>query len=198
VDAGLGIRLRPTNTLYLEVYARYARLNNLFTVCAPTTEELLLNKDTFLDYFYSNHNRWTVGVELLYHYQDIVQLSFDAHYYHWSLIKMETPESFTFDELARYGNPAWDTHLRVDVFFNRQWSIYSDNTFAGSRKALLTDGTKRSLKPTIDLNLGVRYNINRWIYVYAQLNNFIHRHNDIYYGYQTQGINGQIGFHWDF
>ena len=65
-------------------------------------------------------------------------------------------------------------------------------------KALLTDATVTELKPIIDLRLGVKYNMNRWLSFYGQLNNYLHRFNDIYYGYQSQGINGEIGLTWIF
>ncbi len=198
VDAGLGIKIRPVNTLYLDIYARYAVLNNQLTMCTPTLAQLQADKDTYLGYMYSRYDRWTVGLQLLYHYQDIVTLRLDGHYYHWSQLDMENTQGEVYDTKKVYDRPAWDANLRVDVNINRQWSLYSDNHIAGSRTALLTDGSEEKLKPLVELNLGVKYKINSWMQVYAQLNNFIHRYNDLYYGYQTQGINAQVGFRWNF
>ena len=81
----------------------------------------------------------------------------------------------------------------------------------GSRIALATDG-EHILKPVIDLNLGVQYNM--WVgkaakassngqtlrpeqkpnlILFAQINNWLHRKNELYYGYRSQGINCLIG-----
>lgn len=198
VDAGVGFRIKPANTLYLEVYARYAHLRNQMTLFSPTQTQLLASDDTYLDYLYSRYNRWTVGVELIYHYQDIVHLHAAGHYYHWTQLDIENSDTTTYDVTTPYDRPAWDASLRVDANITKQWTIYSENRIEGSRKALLTDYSIVTLKPRIELNLGAEYHINRWMYVYAQLNNFIHRHNDLSYGYQTEGINGLVGFHWDF
>ena len=55
------------------------------------------------------------------------------------------------------------------------------------------------LKPTIDVNLGCKY---EWpelnLEFFMQLNNIICRHNDVFYGYQTIGINGLAGVTWRF
>jgi hypothetical protein len=79
--------------------------------------------------------------------------------------------------------------------------------------ALATDGVHK-LKPMIEMNLGVQYEM--WVgkqakmvnedggttvrpepqpnlTLFFELNNFIHRKNDIYYGYQSQGINFRLG-----
>ena len=68
------------------------------------------------------------------------------------------------------------------------------------------------MKPTIELNAGVEYNM--WVgkaakskgdgmtlrpepkpnlTLFCQLNNWLHRKNDIYYGYRSQGINFLLG-----
>ena len=75
-----------------------------------------------------------------------------------------------------------------------------------------------TLRPTIDLNLGVQYDL--WVgkakgasgleiredhaqvlrpepkpnlSLFFQLNNWLHRKNEIYYGYRSQGINFLLG-----
>ena len=114
---------------------------------------------------------------------------------------------------AVYDRPSWELGLRVDGRIDRHWSLYSDNHFAGSRLALAKDG-EHILRPTVELDLGVQYEM--WVgkaantlandagavlrpepqpnlVFFLQLNNFIHRKNDIYYGYRSQGINFLAG-----
>ena len=207
VEASLGIRLRPAKTLYMDIYARYAYLKNSLVWLAPTQEEMLAGP-TDLGHLYSDWQRWTVGAQFSYHYQDIITIALGGNYFAWKQQNLEanteilplSDEEFTEIKAKKlnYDRPAWDLHLRIDANINTKWSLYSDNHFGGSCKALLTDGTAATLKELIDLRLGVGYNINRWLSCYLQLNNYLNRHNDIFYGYQSQGINGQIGVRWCF
>ena len=117
---------------------------------------------------------------------------------------------------AVYDRAAWKIDLRIDGKIDKHWSVYSDNHFTGSRLALATDGV-HVLKPTVDLNLGAAYNM--WVgkkqsaisrqhseggmtlrpepqpnlVIFFQLNNWLHRKNEIYYGYRSQGINCLMG-----
>ena len=186
VDAGLGFRIKPCEGLLLDVHARYAyRMNQLVW----KTE--LPN----MSYFYSDWQQWTVGAEVTYHYRDIIHILASGHYYKWIQQSLESPLSRTGVEV--YDRPSWDAHLRIDANIDRKWSLYSDNIFAGSRMAMTaTEDIK--LKPTIDLSLGVRYAVNRWLTCYLQVNNYLNRHNDIYYGYQSQGVHGLLGVKYSF
>ena len=115
-----------------------------------------------------------------------------------------------------YDRANWQLGLRVDGKIDKHWSVYSNNRFAGSRLALATDG-EHLLKPTVEMDLGMQYNM--WVggkgerriangekgelplrpepkpnlTLFAQVNNFIHYKNDIYYGYTSQGINFLVG-----
>ena len=117
---------------------------------------------------------------------------------------------------AVYDRAAWQIDFRIDGKIDKHWSVYSDNHFVGSRLALATDG-EHVLKPVVALNLGAEYNM--WVgkkrsaisrqqseggmalrpepkpnlTLFVQLNNWLHRKNEIYYGYREQGINCLIG-----
>ena len=197
VDALVGFKIKAVDGLMLDIYGGFARMNNQTTLCAPAINDQGIYP--YLNYFYSDYRRWKAGAEITYHYQDIVHLLLAGNYYHWTMVNAEFPDYIlVHTEKQPYDRPMWDAHLRVDVNINSKWSIYSDNIAFGKRKVLLTDDKVAELKPTIDLRLGVKYSMNRWLSFYAQLNNYLHRFNDIYYGYQSQGINGEIGLTWIF
>ena len=81
-----------------------------------------------------------------------------------------------------------------------------------------TEDGEHVLKPVIDLNLGVQYHL--WVgkakvqtsasaqtlrpeahpnlILFAQINNWLHRKNEYYYGYRSQGINCLIGVTYKF
>ena len=184
VDANVGFKIKPVDGLFFDIHGGYARLQNAINVIAPTVNDLKVVPVPFLEYEYADYNRWRVGAEMTYHYRDIIHFALEGHYYNYMG--------------KAYDRPDWDAALHIHANIDSKWSIYSDNCFAGKRTALLSDKSTATLKPTIDLSLGVRYNVNRWLYCYAELNNYLHRYNDIYYGYQSQGINGRIGISWRF
>ena len=197
VDALVGFKIKAVDGLMLDIYGGFARMNNQTTLCAPAINDQGIYP--YLNYFYSDYRRWKAGAEITYHYQDIVHILLAGNYYHWTMVNAEFPDYIlVHTEKQPYDRPMWDAHLRVDVNINSKWSLYSDNIAFGKRKVLLTDDKVAELKPTIDLRLGVKYSMNRWLSFYAQLNNYLHRFNDIYYSYQSQGINGEIGLTWIF
>ena len=130
-----------------------------------------------------------------------MKINLGGNYYFWDCFRHEaipadyrqfftdTDEKMPDD--AIFGRANWDVHLRIDGRIDEHWSLYSENFFSGKRLALTTIGTK-TLKPTVILNLGCQYEQDNWT-TFLQLNNYIHRHNDIYYGYQSEGINFLLG-----
>ena len=218
IDAELGLRIRPHRDLFIEVHGGYALMQNQEVLIAPT-DSLQWNELSVpikirpgeFDFFYANYNRGKIGAEINYHYRDIVRVNLNGDYFIWK------GDTTVFDR------PAWTLGLRVDGRIDQHWSLYSENLFEGSRKALVytseTDTyAHRTLKPCIELNLGVQYEM--WVggkgerlkvkgernedqilrpepkpnlTLFAQLNNFIHRKNAEYFGHHDHGINFVIG-----
>lgn len=180
VDAFLGFKIRPHNDMLLDIYAHYVL----------TKYDVFYNQDTegFFTLVSSDHQRWQIGGKFDYHYQDIVNIHLDGHYtYYWKIT----------DIVHAYYRPSWEVNFRVDAKINSKISLYSDNYFAGGRYALV-GGAPLLLRPTIDLNIGAQYNVNKWLSCYLQLNNYLNRKHDFLYGYQTDGINFVAGVTWSF
>lgn len=205
VDAFLGLKIRPIDCFLIDVYARYAYLKNQCVLYgqlhdfshSSSIPNFYSTLD--LDYFYSDWQRWTVGAEFTYHYQDIIRIKLAGHYYKWIQQSIENIPSYLsmYDNTAAYDRPSWDLNLDIHANIDSKWSIYTCNTFMGSRM-VLTDQGDVKLKPTIDLNIGAEYKVNKWLACYLQVNNLMNRMNYICYAYQTTGINGKIGVKWKF
>ncbi len=183
IDAQLGLVIRPMETMLLDIYAGYTYQMNQLVIVAPTKEKPL----PYLGFVYSDFQRWKVGAKLHYHYRDILNIHLTGNYYYWKQIQAEK----TMDHVEKssiFDRPSWDASLRIDVRIDQKWSLYSDNLFVGSRKAYTNNG-ETTLKPIIALNIGGAYSFNRWLSTYIQLNNYLNRANDIYYGYQSEGCN---------
>jgi len=193
VDAFLGFKIRAVDNLLIDVYAHYEYQKNQKVNYSDSLSTLPYGT---IHHFYSDFQRWKVGVELTYHYQDIIHILANANYYHWSAENADSPLE-NIDLNMVYDRPSWDAHLRIDARIDKHWSLYSDNTFAGGYNALYM-GRVEKAKAKVLLNLGAQYNFNDNLSVYMQLNNLINRHNDTYYTYQSEGIQGLIGASWRF
>lgn len=210
VDAELGFHIRPHRDVLIEIHGGYAYMMyedfwiataNSTTVFEPLNKPLMAGD--FIHDHADNYQRGKIGGQLNYHYQDLVRVNLHGDYYIWK------------GDTTVYDRPNWELGLRIDGRINKNWSLYSDNHFAGKRLALTTDD-EHWLAPTIDLNLGLQYDM--WVgkvqnestkgktnnnalrpepqpnlTLFFQLNNWLHRKNEIYYGYRSQGINFLLG-----
>lgn len=186
VDAQVGFKIRPTKTLLIDIYGGYAyMLNACHMVAHVDASNQFAAQDFSLQL--ADYQRWKVGANLHYHYRDIIELNAAGNYYIWTAA----------DNTTIYDRPLWDAHARLDVHIDSKWSVYSDNYFAGGYKVATTIGDK-DLRPTISLNIGGQYSVNNWLHVYLQLNNYLNRKNDIFYGYQSQGCHFLLGVKYKF
>lgn len=211
VDAELGFRIRPYRDLLLEIHGGYAyQMDEDYWIATVDTVSTLAPlgikrpKGEFV-HRHTDYQRGKVGGQINYHYRDIVRVNINGDYYIWK------------GDTTVYDRPNWELGVRVDGRIDEHWALYSDNHFAGSRVILATDG-EHTLAPVIDLNLGLEYNM--WVgkkakgerlkvnkegaqilrpenrpnlTLFFQLNNWLHRKNEIYYGYRSQGINFLLG-----
>lgn len=206
VDGFLGLKMRPHPDLRIDIYAHY--------ILTKYDVFLLPDKNGFFNLTGADHDCWKIGARLYYHYQDIVSIDLNGYY---NVRKMKSDLPFFDADIYSLGlkkgsiidREPWAINLRIDAKINRKISLYSANYFRGGNYALAPIATALAhdklsnfnvvhFKPIIDLNLGVQYNFNRWLSAYFQLNNYLHRKHDLYYGYQSQGINYIAGISWTF
>lgn len=181
VDAQLGFKLRPTRTLLIDIYGGYAYLLNAYNMKA-----ILDATETVSDYqmWLQDIQQWKVGANLHYHYRDIIEVNMGGNYYFYT--------TTVFDR------PNWDAYARIEAHIDSKWSVYSENYFAGTREAYIAPYMSTTLRPVVSLNIGGQYAINRWLAVYAQVNDYLNRKHDIFYGYKSQGIHFLLGVKWQF
>ena len=207
VDAQIGFKLRPTKTLLIDLYGGYAYMHS---ACNMQAEEHYDNQGlAYYSLWQSQFQRWKVGANLHYHYRDIVELNMGGNYYFYQQdpIPSMDPTEPHFQEnrvkgTSIFDRPNWDAYARLDIHIDSKWSVYSENYFAGSRVAFVqtypNGATAITLAPIISLNIGGQYAINRWLSVYAEVNDYLNRKHDIFYGYKSQGIHFLVGVNWKF
>lgn len=233
IDAVLGFHIRPHRDVLLEIHGGYALQLNTTTLIAVVDSarynkvlDVAVHAGDF-SYTYCDYGRGKIGGQLHYHYRDIVRVNLSGDYFFWQALRYES-NGYAYASNCQevtdllnntskkvYDRAKWQLGLRVDSKVNKHWSLYSDNHFAGSRMALANDG-EHNLKPTVEMDLGVQYNM--WVgkgervkangengelplrpeakpnlTLFAQVNNILHYKNDIYYGYTSQGINFLVG-----
>ena len=201
------------------------RLTTVATVDTVALADRTILPGTF-SYLYSDYGCGKIGASFSYHYQDIINIHLWGNYYFWQAFRHENLDKNGYfdksgytqvkvDPNGVYDRAKWDAGLRIDARIDKHWSLYSDNRFVGSRTALgsvpdAEGAFERTLKPTIQLSLGCQYETvvgsksfrekttQPNLVVFFQLNNYIHRHNDIWYGYQSEGINFLMGVTYKF
>ena len=181
IDAQLGFKLRPTRTLLIDMYGGYAYQLNAYNMKA-----IFDATKTVSDYqmWLQDIQQWKVGANLHYHYRDIIEVNVGGNYYFYT--------TTVFDR------PNWDAYARIEAHIDSKWSVYSENYFAGKREAYIAPYMSTTLRPVVSLNIGGQYAINRWLAVYAQVNDYLNRKHDIFYGYKSQGIHFLLGVKWQF
>ena len=189
IDATIGIKLRPIKTMLLDIYGGYALRLSDYATYANVYKHLDTDADfNFISTTYlvdkQSYQQWKVGGSLHYHYKDIAELNVDGSYY------------FYMQQMV-YDRPDWTINARLDVHIDSKWSIYSKNHFAGKRWAKTSEGDQQ-MKPIVSLNLGGQYAINRWLSVYAEVNDYLNRKDEIFYGFKSQGIHFLVGVKWKF
>ena len=211
VDAEIGFHIRPYRDLLFEIHGGYAyMLDEDYMIATVDTVTPVGHGLTTMNrpigefvHQHTDYQRGKVGGQINYHLQDVLRINLHGDYYFW------------YGAGKVYDRPSWELGVRIDGRIDKHWSLYSDNYFEGSRLTLCSDGNEVTLRPTIDLNLGLQYDM--WVgkkgerltvsgdgsvlrpepkpnlSFFFQLNNWLHRKNDIFYGYRSQGINFLLG-----
>lgn len=195
IDMEVGFKIRPYATLLLNLHVGYAYTldhhTNVFSQQAYG----------YYEHEAQNVSRWKIGADFHYHYRDAVLVQLSGNYFAHKAYSAIGGLEENFDQ------PTWEVRFRVDGKINQKWSLYSDNYFSGGRQACVYHAatnsySAESLRPILDLNLGVQYNVNKWLSVYAQLNNYLAWTDKLswqtWYGYEAQRANCMFGLTWSF
>ncbi len=191
IDAFAGFKIRPHANLLIDLYAHY-KLTKYQVYAVPDSV-----MRGYFNLVGGDNYEWKFGGKINYHYKDIINISLNGFY---ALGKMldDTNQLYQVPDGHILHKPTWGVTFRIDAKVNSKISFYTDNYFGGGQYALDYTYTAVQLKPVVDLNLGAQYNIDKWLSCYLQLNNYLNRKHDIFYGYQSQGINFLAGVSWSF
>lgn len=199
IDSELGFRFRPHRDLLLSVHAGYAyRLNQAF----------FAHDGDFFRFVYTDFQQWKIGAQVAYHYRDIVDLHIWGDYFIYSGVKNNTTNNTKYATSTSgriYDRPDWEIGFEVIGRIDKHWSVYTHSQMEGARWAYTLQHGDKRLPAFINIDLGCGYQFAQTgnkaldrLYLFAELQNLLHRQNQIWYGYQTEGLHGRIGLSWKF
>lgn len=200
IEGQLGFRFRPEKNLIFDVFGGYGMRWN-------TTASIFVPQRRCLDYVYMKYNCGVIGVSFSYHYQDIITIHGWGDYHFSDQLQLDQTSSLydlnttELEKMPVYDRPLWKAGLDIDARIDNHWSLYSHNQFKGKQFSIAyidNQWENKQSAPWIEINLGCQYEFDNRLALYLDLNNLINRKNDIYYGYQTMGINFLVGAKWRF
>lgn len=211
----VGFRFRPIGTLLISLHGGYEYVRNGSTFMMGASD--FLGRDFGVDYaryYYTDYQRWKFGGQVDYHYRDIIDLHVWGDYYMYRGVKTFLNGAGDDDpgtETEIFDRPNFELGAKIEGHIDNHWSVYTWDTFMGSRTGMVEDKTTaqgyvtKRLPVYVDINLGVKYHfadtgnkaLDR-LGLFFELKNIIHRKNVIWYGYESHGINGIVGLTWSF
>lgn len=217
VDGELGLMFRPQRDLLLQVHTGYAYMLNQAIFVSQTPDDRAPYSWENPAFVYTDFQRWKVGAQIAYHYQDIIDLHIWGDYYIYQGIRNNTAgKTFSgqvpdFTVNCIYDRPDWVIGMDIKGRIDSHWSLYLKGDIQGSRTAFIYNANQpsmqgdRRLPVYADLNTGVLYEFHNTRYealnrlsLFCDLQNILHRKNVLWYGYESQGIHGRVGAAWSF
>ncbi|MFC4872005.1 TonB-dependent receptor [Negadavirga shengliensis] len=126
-------------------------------------------------------------VNVGYNFDENYKLDASANYYQYTLSELAAP----------WHRPEWEINITNTFTPTKKWLINADFRAMGGIAAVnLASGTRDTLKPILDLNLGVDYSIHPQFSVFAAGNNLMNQRYERYWNYRVRGaqIIGGISF----
>ncbi len=109
-------------------------------------------------------------------------------------------------EKEAWNLPGFVANLNAGYKISKQWAVGADLFFVGKRNGEITtlsnlgDPTYKtiSVESFIDANLRVNYQLNDQLGFFLRGNNLFNDNYQLWYGYPVQGIQGMLGFSYQF
>ena len=94
--------------------------------------------------------------------------------------------------------PSFTMTLRGDYQLNDAWKFNASAMILGKRRAMGTDHNKVPLKPALDFQLGVDYQVEEDLTAFVEIHNLINQKYQLYYNYPSLGFEVFAGIKYRF
>ena len=195
-----GIKFSPLAGLLIDGSVDYTSYNKQYfyenQYIAPSFEPLLYaNTLVSANYYqqillptfgvlYDKVNLTTAKFNVGYNWKDKIFAHFNARYNSWSTKTLE----------KAWMKPATEIETGVEAKITRNVFVNANYYYGGGRYAYLGGlNSSVKMKDINDLSLGASYSYSDWLTAFIRLNNVMGTKYQTWYGYDSLGLNWQIG-----
>lgn len=192
-----GLKFKVMNKISGHLGLSYKMVDNhIFYV---KSEERLNTFDIILN----DCNIFNFNIDLHYKLKDDLNLVANFSYHKYDMLYSQSNDSL-IDALEEIVNqkawykPELEFTLKGIYKLDEQWNFSVATYFEGRRYDLSNYNIVKELKPIVDIQLGCDYNMNENLSFYCEVKNLINDKYQMYYGYQSYGLQAFLGFKYRF
>lgn len=202
-DLYAGINLNITKGLMFNASASYKYVfNEMFFVNNAFSYGADICYNKYFDAAYLNGGLFSANMRLNYNYRERINMFASMEYNKWFFAQSKDGNSTVY----AWHTPEWRVNAGTEFTIGDDFFGGFNFYFASKMKAeqFALDVAKNikqkvlDLPAVYDLNVNAGYNVSENFSIFAQLNNILaivpSLNPQIWYGYQTMGFNGLIGF----
>ena len=197
IDFQGGLKFKVMNKISGHLGLSYKMVDNhIFYV---KSEERLNTFDIILN----DCNIFNFNIDLHYKLKDDLNLVANFSYHKYDMLYSQSNDSL-IDALEEIVNqqawykPELEFTLKGIYKLDEQWNFSVATYFEGKRYDLSNYNIVKELKPIVDIQLGCDYNMNENLSFYCEVKNLINDKYQMYYGYQSYGLQAFLGFKYRF
>ena len=197
IDFQGGLKFKVMNKISGHLGLSYKMVDNhIFYV---KSEERLNTFDIILN----DCNIFNFNIDLHYKLKDDLNLVANFSYHKYDMLYSQSNDSL-IDALEEIVNqkawykPELEFTLKGIYKLDEQWNFSVATYFEGKRYDLSNYNIVKELKPIVDIQLGCDYNMNENLSFYCEIKNLINNKYQMYYGYQSYGLQAFLGFKYRF
>lgn len=198
LDAMIGLKSGVAPGFWFDVFAGYKVTNDdvLFEPSRSYYPDHFGNMSNAITNI--NTNRFFIGANLKYSYQQIFDISLKGVYNSWKAKYGDKWVPSAGEELTAYGKPKMEITAGINVRPINKLNISLDYYLATDRYTSLMGSRDIKMKNINELNLTGSYNFNDTFGAYVKLNNVLFQKYEILYGYPLQSFSAMLGININF
>ena len=191
IDIDLGLKVRIMQGLLFDVHFDYELMLNQYYYVNHVVETFDEDAQVMKPAYYTNtfdvvydptSHRVSAGAGLHFDYVKGLNLSASVAYNYWT----------TSQQAYAWQKPSWEINFKGTYQFLEKWEVGVSYAYLAGRMALV-QGEAVRMNDLHDVNLWASYQALDWLSVFVEGKNLANIESDVYYGYESFGINAMAG-----
>jgi hypothetical protein len=188
IDLYGGIKFSPLSGLLINGSVDYTHYNKQYFYINGYYfyGNIITTSPSLLPVFYALYDKADVVITKInasYNWKDKILAHFNARYNSW--------DTKTLDKA--WMRPSTEIETGAEAKISRNVFVNANYCFAGGRYAYVAEVGAVKMKNTNDLSIGASYSYSDWLTAFVRVNNLLGTKSQTFYGYDSLGINWQIG-----